>query len=308
MYFNNITELIGNTPLVKLNNLMTSEKLYANVYAKVEFFNPGGSVKDRIARAMFFEAIENELINDDTTIYEPTSGNTGIGAALVGAALGYKVVIVMPARVSVERIQIIEAYGAKVILTDKDKGMQGAIAEVERLMQDDTNSITLGQFENPTNPNAHYDTTAREIIRDLNGEIDVLVAGVGSGGTITGIGTYFNDLELGVEIVAVEPSKSAVLSGKEPSQHKIAGIGAGFIPKVMNTEIYDRIIQVDEEDAVAKANLLAKTEGILSGVSSGAALSAAIEIAKDKQYENKNIVVILPDTGERYLSTGLFSQ
>lgn len=308
MYFNSITELIGNTPLVKLNNLIKENDLKANVFAKVEFFNPGGSIKDRIAKEMFFDAIENGRISKDTTIYEPTSGNTGIGAALVGASLGYKVVIVMPDSVSLERIQIVKAYGAEVILTDKADGVIGSIAYIEDILKTDKHAIMLSQFTNLVNPRAHFENTAREIIRDLNGEIDVLVAGVGTGGTITGIGTYFNDLDLGVEIVAVEPSKSAVLSGCEHNPHKIAGIGAGFIPDVMDTNIYDKIAQVDEDDAIAMANTLAAKEGIFAGISSGAALHAALELAKDPSYANKNIVVILPDTGERYLSTGAFGQ
>lgn len=308
MYFNSITELIGNTPLVKLNNLIKENDLKANVFVKVEFFNPGGSIKDRIAKEMFFDAIENGRISKDTTIYEPTSGNTGIGAALVGASLGYKVVIVMPDSVSLERIQIVKAYGAEVILTDKADGVIGSIAYIEDILKTDKHAIMLSQFTNLVNPRAHFENTAREIIRDLNGEIDVLVAGVGTGGTITGIGTYFNDLDLGVEIVAVEPSKSAVLSGCEHNPHKIAGIGAGFIPDVMDTNIYDKIAQVDEDDAIAMANTLAAKEGIFAGISSGAALHAALELAKDPSYANKNIVVILPDTGERYLSTGAFGQ
>lgn len=308
MYFNSIIELIGNTPIVKLNNLIKENDLKANVFAKVEFFNPGGSIKDRIAKEMFFDAIENGRISKDTTIYEPTSGNTGIGAALVGASLGYKVVIVMPDSVSLERIQIVKAYGAEVILTDKADGVIGSIAYIEDILKTDKHAIMLSQFTNLVNPRAHFENTAREIIRDLNGEIDVLVAGVGTGGTITGIGTYFNDLDLGVEIVAVEPSKSAVLSGCEHNPHKIAGIGAGFIPDVMDTNIYDKIAQVDEDDAIAMANTLAAKEGIFAGISSGAALHAALELAKDPSYANKNIVVILPDTGERYLSTGAFGQ
>ncbi|NLC34807.1 MAG: cysteine synthase A [Erysipelothrix sp.] len=308
MYYENITQLIGDTPLLKLNNIIKDKELKANIFAKVEFFNPGGSVKDRIAKGMFFAAIENGDIKEDTVIYEPTSGNTGIGAALVGAALGYKVVIVMPESVSVERIQIVKAYGAEVILTDKADGMKGAIAKVQQLLSENENSVTLSQFENYENPTTHFNTTAREIIKDLNGEVDVVVSGVGTGGTVTGIATYFNDLELDTEIIAVEPTLSAVISGNEPSPHKIAGIGAGFIPNVLNVELLDRIIQIDDEDAIETANYLARTEGVFSGISSGAALAAAIQVAQDEKYEGKNIVVILPDTGERYLSTGAFGQ
>lgn len=308
MYYENITQLIGDTPLLKLNNIIKDKELKANIFAKVEFFNPGGSVKDRIAKGMFFAAIENGDIKEDTVIYEPTSGNTGIGAALVGAALGYKVVIVMPESVSVERIQIVKAYGAEVILTDKADGMKGAIAKVQQLLSENENSVTLSQFENYENPTTHFNTTAREIIKDLNGEVDVVVSGVGTGGTVTGIATYFNDLELDTEIIAVEPTLSAVISGNEPSPHKIAGIGAGFIPNVLNVELLDRIIQIDDEDAIETANYLARTEGVFSGISSGAALAAAIQVAQDEKYEGKNIIVILPDTGERYLSTGAFGQ
>lgn len=306
MYYNNVTELIGKTPLVKLNNFSKDNNLKANVFAKVEFFNPGGSIKDRIAKAMFDVAEASGKLNKDTIIYEPTSGNTGIGAALVGASRGYKVVIVMPDRVSVERIKIIKAYGAEVILTDGALGMKGAIAKVEELLSENDNAITLSQFENEANPSEHYASTGIEIYEDLDGNVDVFVAGIGTGGTITGVGHYLKEKNASIEVVAVEPEKSAVLSGQEPNPHKIQGIGAGFIPNVLDTKVYDHIMKVTEEDAISTARLLASKEGIFSGVSAGAALSAALELAKDEAYEGKNIVVILPDTGERYLSTEAF--
>ena len=307
MYYNNITELIGKTPLVKLNNLMKNENLNANLFAKVEFFNPGGSIKDRIANAMIKEAELSGKLNQDTTIYEPTSGNTGIGAALVGAAKGYKVVIVMPDSVSVERIQIVKAYGAKVILTDKKYGVRGSIAKVEELMNEDENSITLSQFENNVNPSEHNKSTAIEIYEDLDSKVDVVIAGVGTGGTITGVGQYLKSKNPNIEIIAVEPEKSPVLSGREHSAHKIQGIGAGFIPNVLDTKIYDRIILVSDEKAMASARLLAQKEGIFCGVSSGAAIAAALEVSIDPKYKDKNVVVILPDTGERYLSTEVYA-
>lgn len=307
MYYNSITELIGKTPLVKLNNLQKQENLYANIFAKVEFFNPGGSIKDRISKAMIDVAEASGKLNEDTIIYEPTSGNTGIGAALIGAARGYKVVIVMPETVSVERIKIVRAYGAEVILTEGTLGMKGAIAKVAELLEDNQNAITLSQFENEANPIEHNSSTGIEIYEDLEGKVDVVISGVGTGGTITGVGHYLKDKNPAIEIIAVEPEKSAVLSGKDPSPHKIQGIGAGFVPSVLDTEVYDRIITVSEEDAIASARLIASKEGIFSGVSSGAAVWAALQVAKDEQYEGKNVVVILPDTGERYLSTEAFA-
>ena len=307
MYYNNITELIGKTPLVKLNNLIKQENLNANLFAKVEFFNPGGSIKDRIANAMIKEAELSGRLNQDTTIYEPTSGNTGIGAALVGAAKGYKVVIVMPDSVSVERIQIVKAYGAKVILTDKKFGVKGSIAKVEELMSEDENSITLSQFENKVNPSEHNKSTAIEIYEDLDSKVDVVISGVGTGGTITGVGHYLKSKNSNIEIIAVEPEKSPVLSGGEHNPHKIQGIGAGFIPNVLDTKVYDRIISVSDEKAMESARLLAQKEGIFCGVSSGAALAAALEVSNDPKYKDKNVVVILPDTGERYLSTEVYA-
>ncbi len=306
MYYDNITQLIGKTPLVKLNNLKDEENLEGNIFAKVEFFNPGGSVKDRIAYEMIESAIKSGKLNKETVIYEPTSGNTGIGAALVGAAKGYKVVIVMSESASVERRQIIKAYGAEVILTDGELGMKGAMAKVEELMSEDSNSITLAQFSNEVNRKTHENTTAVEIYNDLNKDVDVVVAGVGTGGTLTGISHYLKKQNPNIEIIAVEPEDSSVLSGNEPGKHKIQGIGAGFIPEVLDQKAYDRIIQVSNEDAIASSKLLASTEGIFAGISSGAAVWAAIQVAKNEKYKNKNIVVILPDTGERYLSTEAF--
>lgn len=306
MYYDNITQLIGKTPLVKLNNLKDEENLEGNIFAKVEFFNPGGSVKDRIAYEMIESAIKSGKLNKETVIYEPTSGNTGIGAALVGAAKGYKVVIVMSESASVERRQIIKAYGAEVILTDGELGMKGAMAKVEELMSENSNSITLAQFSNEVNRKTHENTTAVEIYNDLNKDVDVVVAGVGTGGTLTGISHYLKKQNPNIEIIAVEPEDSSVLSGNEPGKHKIQGIGAGFIPEVLDQKAYDRIIQVSNEDAIASSKLLASTEGIFAGISSGAAVWATIQVAKNEKYKNKNIVVILPDTGERYLSTEAF--
>ena len=306
-YYNNITQLIGKTPIVKLNNLKKQQSLYGNIYAKVESFNPGGSIKDRIALALIEAAEASGELKSDTVIYEPTSGNTGIGAALVGAAKGYEVVIVMPDKVSVERIKLVKAYGAKVILTEGSLGMKGAIAKVESLMSENKNSITLAQFENPINPKTHYQSTAVEIYRDMDKQVDVFVAGVGTGGTISGVGKYLKEKNSNIEVVAVEPQDSQVLKTGVGGPHKIQGIGAGFIPLTLNTKIYDQIIAIDYESAVATTRLLASTEGILAGISAGAALAAAIELAKDIKYQDKNIVVILPDTGERYLSLEVFA-
>lgn len=306
MIYNNITELIGKTPIVKLNNLKETLNLKADVYVKVESFNPGGSVKDRIAKAMIDAAIDSGKLNKDTMIYEPTSGNTGIGAALVAATLGYKVTIVMPETASVERRQIMKAYGADLVLTEGALGMKGAIAKVEELMSENDNSITLSQFENMVNPSIHYKTTGPEIYEDMNKDVDVLVAGIGTGGTITGIGQYLKENVEGFEVIAVEPTDSSVLSGNEPGKHKIQGIGAGFIPNVLDQKIYDKIIQVTNDEAMETARLLASQEGIFAGISSGAALKAALTLASDDAYNGKKIVVILPDTGERYLSTEVY--
>lgn len=306
-YYENITQLIGKTPIVKLNNLKEQKSLYGNIYAKIEAFNPGGSIKDRIALALIEDAEASGALKSDTVIYEPTSGNTGIGAALVGAAKGYKVVIVMPDKVSVERIKLVKAYGAKVILTDGSQGMKGAIAKVESLMKKNKNSITLAQFENPINPQAHYQSTAVEIYEDMDKKIDVFVAGVGTGGTISGVGKYLKEKNAAIKVIAVEPKDSQVLKTGKGGPHKIQGIGAGFVPKTLNTEIYDEIIAVDYKDAVTTTRLLAASEGILAGISAGAALAAALMLAEDVAYKDKNIVVVLPDTGERYLSLDVFA-
>ena len=306
-YYENITQLIGKTPIVKLNNLKEQKSLYGNIYAKIEAFNPGGSIKDRIALALIEDAEASGALKSDTVIYEPTSGNTGIGAALVGAAKGYEVVIVMPDKVSVERIKLVKAYGAKVILTEGSLGMKGAIAKVESLMSENKNSITLAQFENPINPKAHYQSTAVEIYKDMNKQVDVFVAGVGTGGTISGVGKYLKEKNAEIEVVAVEPKDSQVLKTGVGGPHKIQGIGAGFVPKTLNTEIYDQIIAIDYDLAVESTRLLAASEGILAGISAGAALAAALMLAEDVAYKDKNIVVVLPDTGERYLSLEVFA-
>ncbi len=305
-YYDNILQLIGKTPMVKLNNIKNQKALHANIFGKVEFFNPGGSIKDRVALKMLDYAVDSKKINAETTIYEPTSGNTGIGAALIGAARGYKVVIVMPDSVSIERIKLVKAYGAKVVLTDKEYGMMGAINHVESLMAKDPNSITLSQFENLQNPNAHYTNTGPEIYDDLDGQVDVFVVGVGTGGTISGAGKYLKEKNPDIHIVAVEPDGSQVLKTGISGPHKIQGIGAGFVPKTLNTEIYDEIMAVTYDEAVMSTRELAQSEGILCGISAGAALSVAIKLASDIKYKDKNIVVILPDTGERYLSTEVF--
>lgn len=306
MVYNSIVETIGKTPLVKLNNLKESLGLKGNVFVKVESFNPGGSVKDRISKAMIDAAIESGHLKHDTTIYEPTSGNTGIGAALVGAALGYKVVIVMPDTASIERRQIMKAYGAEVILTPGADGMKGAIAKVESLMSSDDNSITLAQFDNKVNPSIHFKTTGPEIYEDLKGDVDAFVAGVGTGGTITGTSQYLKSKNSSLKVFAVEPEDSAVLSGEDAGKHKIQGIGAGFIPTVLDQDIYDEILKVSNDDAMKTARLLASKEGIFAGISSGAALHAALNLAMKDEFLDKNIVVILPDTGERYLSTEVY--
>lgn len=301
-------KLIGNTPLLKLSNIEKKLDLKANVLAKLEFLNPGGSVKDRVAKAMIDEYEEKGLLNKDSVIIEPTSGNTGIGLSLVAAARGYKVIIVMPDSMSIERRVLMKAYGAELVLTDGSQGMAGAIKKAEELKESLPNSIIAGQFTNPANPKAHFDTTGPEIFRDTDGEVDIFVAGVGTGGTITGTGQYLKSKNKDIKIVAVEPDTSAVLSGDKAGNHKLQGIGAGFVPEVLDTEIYDEIIKVSAENAFETGRLLGKTEGILVGISSGAALFAAIELAKKEENKDKNIVVLLPDTGDRYLSTELFAE
>ena len=299
--YNSVTQLIGNTPLLKLN---TDTK--ANVFAKLECFNPAGSAKDRVAYGIIKDAEDKGILKKGSTIIEPTSGNTGIGIASIGVSRGYRVIIVMPDTMSVERRKLMTAYGAELVLTDGSLGMTGAIGKAEELQKEIPNSIVAGQFTNPANAMAHYKTTGPEIWNDTDGKVDVFVAGVGTGGTITGVGEYLKEKNPSVEIVAVEPDTSAVLSGESAGTHKLQGIGAGFIPQVLNTKIIDKIIKVSSDNAYATARSLAKSEGILVGISSGAALYGALTLAEKEEYSGKNIVVLLPDTGDRYLSTDLF--
>ncbi len=301
-------ELIGHTPLLELSRIESAHKLQAKIIAKLEYFNPAGSVKDRIAKAMIEEAERAGKLKPGAVIIEPTSGNTGIGLASVAAARGYKAIIVMPETMSVERRQLMKAYGAEVVLSDGSKGMKGAIAKAQELAASTPNSFIPGQFVNPANPKAHLETTGPEIFEDTDGQVDIFVAGVGTGGTVTGVGTYLKSKKPGVKIVAVEPASSAVLSTGVPGPHKIQGIGAGFVPDVLDTKIYDEIITVSNEDAFATGREFGRTEGVLVGISSGAALWAAIELAKRPENKDKNIVVLLPDTGDRYLSTTLFAE
>ena len=304
--YQSIGEVIGNTPLIELNKIKEELGLKANILGKFEMFNPGGSVKDRVAKAMLDDAIEKGILKKDSVIIEPTSGNTGIGLAAVGAAYGYRVIIVMPETMSMERRQTIKAYGAELVLTEGSLGMKGAIAKAEELAKEIPDIFIPGQFENEANPAAHYQTTGPEIYQDTEGKVDIFVAGVGTGGTVTGIGRYLKERIQGVKIVGVEPDASPVLSGGNPGPHKIQGIGAGFVPKVLKTEVLDEIIRVTNESAFEAGRLLGRKEGALVGISSGAALHAAIELAKREENEGKNIVVLLPDTGDRYLSTELF--
>lgn len=300
-------QLIGHTPLLELTHLEKKYGLKARLLGKLEYLNPAGSVKDRIARAMIDDAEAKGLLKPGSVIIEPTSGNTGIGLASVAAARGYRVIIVMPETMSVERRQLMKAYGAELVLTDGAKGMKGAIAKADELAKEIPNSFVPGQFVNPANPKAHYLTTGPEIVADTDGAVDYFVAGVGTGGTITGVGKYLKEKVPGVKVVAVEPVTSAVLSTGVAGAHKIQGIGAGFVPDVLDTKVYDEIIPVANEDAFAVGKLIGKTEGVLVGISSGAAVWAAIELAKRSENEGKNIVVLLPDTGDRYLSTPLFA-
>lgn len=300
-------ELIGKTPLLELGHIEDEFKLKAKIIAKVEYFNPAGSVKDRIAKKMIDAAEALGKINKDTVLIEPTSGNTGIGLASVAAARGYRLIITMPETMSVERRNIMKAYGAEIVLTEGSKGMKGAIEKANELAQNYPNSFIPGQFDNPNNPLVHYETTGPEIYEDTDGKVDIFVAGVGTGGTITGVGKYLKSKNPNVKIVAVEPESSPVLSKGVADAHKIQGIGAGFVPKILDTNIYDEIITVSNDDAFKTGKLIGKKEGILVGISSGAAVYAAITIASKEENKGKNIVVLLPDTGDRYLSTPLFS-
>lgn len=301
-------ELIGKTPILELTHLEKKYDLKAKILAKLEYFNPAGSVKDRIAKAMIDDAEQSGKLKAGSVIIEPTSGNTGIGLAAVAAARGYRIIIVMPETMSVERRQLMKAYGAELVLTEGAKGMKGAIAKAEELAKEIPNSFIPGQFINPANPKAHYLTTGPEIYEDTDGNVDIFVAGVGTGGTITGVGKYLKSKNPKIRVVAVEPESSAVLSTGVPGAHKIQGIGAGFVPDVLDTKIYDEIITVSNEDAFETGRLICKNEGVLVGISSGAAVYAALELAKRSENEGKTIVVLLPDTGDRYLSTPLFSE
>lgn len=302
---NSFLDLVGNTPIVRVNNLIKKDELKADVLAKLEYFNPAGSVKDRIAKEMILEALEKGLINENTTLIEPTSGNTGIGLSAVATALNLKIIITMPETMSVERRNLMKAYGAELVLTPGSEGMKGAIAKAKELASQIENSFIPGQFENPANPTAHYKTTGPEIYEQTEGKVDIFVAGVGTGGTISGIGKYLKEKNPEVKVVAVEPASSPVLSTGKGGAHKIQGIGAGFVPETLDTKIYDEIITVENEDAFATGKEMAKTEGILVGISSGAALYAAKELAKREENAGKTIVVLLPDGGDRYLSTPL---
>ena len=299
-------QLIGKTPLLELTHIEKKYGLKAKVLAKLEYFNPAGSVKDRIARKMLDDAEAAGKLTPDSVIIEPTSGNTGIGLASVAAARGYRIIIVMPETMSVERRQLMKAYGAELVLTDGTKGMKGAMEKADELAKEIPNSFVPGQFVNPSNPKAHYETTGPEIFEDTDGEVDIFVAGVGTGGTVTGVGEYLKDKKPGVKVVAVEPETSAVLSTGVAGAHKIQGIGAGFVPDVLDTKVYDEIIPVSNEAAFETGKLIGKSEGVLVGISSGAAAYAAIKLAKRPENEGKTIVVLLPDTGDRYLSTPLF--
>ena len=300
--------LIGKTPLLELTRIEKEFGLKAKVVAKLEYFNPAGSVKDRVAKEMIDDAEASGKLKPDSVIIEPTSGNTGIGLASVAAARGYRIIIVMPETMSVERRQIMKAYGAELVLSEGSKGMKGAIARAEELAAEIPNSFIPGQFVNPANPEAHRKSTGPEIYEDTDGKVDIFVAGVGTGGTVTGVGEYLKSKDPDIKVVAVEPASSAVLSTGVAGAHKIQGIGAGFVPKVLNTEIYDEIIPVSNEDAFETGRLIGRKEGVLVGISSGAAAFAAIELAKRPENEGKTIVVLLPDTGDRYLSTPLFSE
>lgn len=306
--YDKIIDTIGNTPLVELSNLESKYNLKARIIAKVEYFNPGGSVKDRIAKAMIEKAEKEGLINKDTVLVEPTSGNTGIGLSMVAASKGLKIILTMPETMSIERRNLLKAYGAELVLTEGSKGMKGAIAKAEGLAKEIPNSFIPSQFTNMANPNIHYLTTGPEIFKDLDGDIDYLVAGVGTGGTLSGTGKYLKENKPSIKVVAVEPETSPVLSKGTPGPHKIQGIGAGFVPQTLDTSIYDEIITIGNEEAMEMGKESARTEGLLVGISSGAAIKAAIKLAQREENAGKTIVVILPDTGERYLSTAMFQE
>ncbi len=301
-------QLIGGTPLLELTHIQKELGLKARILAKLEYLNPAGSVKDRVAKAMIEDAERQGRLNAQSVIIEPTSGNTGIGLASVAAARGYRIIIVMPETMSVERRQLMKAYGAELVLTDGSKGMKGAIEEAERLERETPGGIVMGQFVNPSNPKAHFETTGPEIYRDTEGKVDIFVAGVGTGGTLSGVGRYLKSKDPKVQIVAVEPADSPVLSKGEAGSHKIQGIGAGFVPDVLDTKIYSEVIGVENDDAFKYGRLVGKKEGILVGISSGAAVCAAVELAKREENAGKTIVALLPDTGDRYLSTELFAE
>ncbi len=304
--FSSVLDLIGNTPTLRLSNIEKAFKVKAKLYAKLESYNPAGSVKDRVALNIVNDLERSGQLKKGSVVIEPTSGNTGIGLVLVCLIKGYKVILTMPENMSIERVKLLKAYGAEIVLTDKTKGMQGAIEKAKEINVNTANSVIAGQFENPSNPNAHYETTAKELYSDLDGEIDVFVSAVGTGGTLSGVAKYLKEKKSTVKVFAVEPSNSAVLSGEKQGAHKIQGIGAGFIPKTLDLTAIDGVIKVTDEDAINYSKKLAKLEGVLSGISSGATLCGAIEIAKKPEFIDKNIVFILPDGGEKYLSTELF--
>lgn len=306
-YYKSTLDLIGNTPLVEVTNIENEQNLEATILVKLEYFNPGGSVKDRIAKAMIEDAENRGVLKEGAVIIEPTSGNTGIGLAAMAAAKGYRIILTMPETMSVERRNILRAYGAELVLTDGTKGMKGAIAKAQELASEIPDSFIPGQFENPVNPAAHRASTGPEIWRDTDGKIDIFVAGVGTGGTITGVGEYLKEQNPDINIVAVEPAGSPVLSEGKAGKHKIQGIGAGFVPEILSTSVFDEVLRVSDEDAFAAARYLAGREGILTGISSGAALHAAIELARRPENRGKMIVALLPDSGDRYYSTPLFT-
>ena len=308
MVVKNATELIGNTPLLELTNIEKKYGLKAKIFAKMEYFNPAGSIKDRIAMQMIKDSEEAGLVNENTTFIEPTSGNTGIGIASIATAKGYKAIIVMPESMSIERRKTIAAYGATLVLTEASKGMKGAIEKANQLKEEIPNSLILGQFDNPSNPKVHFLTTGPEIYKDLNGKVDIFVAGIGTGGTVTGAGRYLKEQNKNIKVVGVEPESSPVITKGVAGPHMIQGIGAGFIPKTLDISILDEVITVCNDDAFIHGRLVGQLEGVLVGISSGAALKAGLELAQRKENEGKNIVVIFPDTGDRYLSTKLFGE